>query len=197
MANIVAIIVAAGSASRMGEIKQLLPWKKTSLLGNAIEQVLKTSISSIVTVLGANYNLILGEIKNLDTEIIHHKNWKEGIGTSIAFGVNHIIEKPNTEAVLIMLADQPLIDSEYLDKLINNHLSNPSKITATQYHKNIGVPAIFPQKYLPQLSKLTGDSGAKNLLNDPKTSVLALDPGNKILDVDTPEDYKNLKARNH
>ena len=196
MANIQAIVVAAGSASRMGEIKQLLPWKKTTLLGNAIEQILKTEISSVLTVLGSNYDLIKTEIKNLETEVIHHKNWREGIGTSIACGINHIVEKKNAEAILIMLADQPLLDSKYLEKLIANYVSNPSKITATRYTNNIGVPAIFPAKYFEALSKLKGDSGAKNILNDPSIEVLVLDPEDKILDIDTPEDYKILKARN-
>jgi len=90
--NIAMVILAAGAASRMQAIKQLLPWKKTTLLGNAIEQGLQSNVDKVYVVLGANASKIKKQILNYPIQIIEHKNWQLGIGSSIACAINYFNE---------------------------------------------------------------------------------------------------------
>lgn len=192
MNGIAIIIVAAGSSSRMKSPKQLLALGNTTLLGNAIAQAKATAADEVFTVLGANFEAVRSSIQNYNATVVENKNWKNGLGSSIASGVDFIIGNRDYQAVMIMLGDQPLIDSNYLNELLATFKVDPSAITATKYTHSIGVPAVFPKEYFKELAGLNDDHGAKFLLNG-SNLVKVLDPGKKTIDVDTPEDYRYIQ----
>ena len=184
------LILAAGSSKRMGTAKQLLPYKKTTLLGWAISQAKQTKTSSIFCVLGANAANIKEKIKQHKIDIIFNTNFKNGLSSSIVAGINHLIAE-NFDAVLIMLADQPNVNSRYLNKLIITSEENPKKIIVSNYTDKIGVPAIFPKHYFNQLVNLKGDKGASLFLNNHVSETIKM-PLFNLIDIDTKEDYQNL-----
>ncbi|MGB0891820.1 MAG: nucleotidyltransferase family protein [Flavobacteriaceae bacterium] len=184
------LILAAGSSSRMGNPKQLLPYKNTTLLGNAIEQAQKSNTNAVFCVLGANAEIIKKSIEKNPIETIYNPNYKDGLSSSIVTGIDYLSDK-NFDAVLILLADQPKITSSFLNQLLKTSEENPSKIIACNYDKNIGVPAIFPKKYFVELLKLKGDKGAKEIINNHSSEIIKMASFN-LIDIDTKEDYKNL-----
>jgi molybdenum cofactor cytidylyltransferase len=109
MDKVAILILAAGNSSRMEDkIKQLLPWRQTTLLGHAIHEAKKLKAQAVYVVLGANAEIIKPTISEEDVLILEYKYWKQGIGTSIAFGVQQLVKENKYDAVLIQLADQPL-----------------------------------------------------------------------------------------
>ena len=192
-------MLAAGNSSRMGFPKQLLKWKNTTLLQHAINTVKEEDLEHIVLVLGANSKKIESNIDTNRTMVLINENWGKGLGNSIAFGVKHIMKSlPNIESVLIMLADQPLIDSNYLNRMLETHYLNPSNIICTFYQNNKnGVPAIFTKKQFQDLSLLNGDQGAKVLLEKYSKNVLSLNGKGIVADIDTLEGYEALYKKHH
>ena len=186
------LILAAGASKRMGTTKQLLPWKHTTLLGNTVEEALKTSVETVYVVIGANEVEIRKEVKKHHVEILFNVNWDQGLGTTIAFGMNHLLQltKP-PEAVLVLLADQPFLNCDYMERMLNSFRRN--KITATAYPNGNGVPAIFPKKYFSELIQLKGDKGAKTLLNNSEVNVIT-PPIDLLTDIDTMEVYRRCKG---
>lgn len=199
MSNIVSLILAAGQSKRFGSPKQLLKWKDSNLLEHAIQSVCESKVSKTFLVLGANYAQILKEVKTNHVEIVRNETWEKGLGNSIAFGVNHILKSnANIDGILLMLADQPLIDSEYLDSLINKFESDEEQIIASSYKNGKkGVPALFDKCYFKKLSNLKGDKGAKNLIGKYDKKVITLSAEQIIFDIDTKEDYKSLYQKHH
>lgn len=204
--NIAILILAAGASSRMGRTKQLLPWNDTTLLGNAIQNAAASNAGCVVVVLGANAKLIRKRIiqKNYPSnkiQIIENTEWQSGLGSSIACGTKSLLKThPHTEGILVMLADQPLIDTTYLNAMLtafekNGNNFEGSNGVATAYKNKAGVPALFPESYFEELAALHDDFGAKEIINRPKASFLVLEPGDKIRDIDTKSDYKNLINR--
>ncbi len=189
-----ALIPAAGASKRMPDnIKQLLPWKHTTLLGNAIEQV-RPLVDSIHVVLGAYSNEISRSLPE-DVHCTVHPNWEKGMGESIAFGVNRILKtKENANAILILIPDQPLIDTTYLEQLKTKfHSKKEIRIVATKYAENTyGIPAIFHKELFPQIQNLTGDSGAKGIIRSNLPIIAHVEPFGKEIDVDTMEAYERL-----
>ena len=171
------VILAAGASERMGTAKQLLAWGNNTLLGHTIETTLKTT-DDVYVVLGANYSVIKNEIIKFPVTIVRNKDWKSGLGKSIACAADHFLNlKPEVDGVLICLADQPFIDSDFLNTLIQNFTPNTDQILATSYKKDIfGVPVIFDKVYLSELSKLGDDKGAKVLLKKYASLVKAFKP---------------------
>lgn len=184
------LILSAGSSSRMGKPKQLLPFKNTTLLGNAIEQAKNSKADSVFCVLGSNAKIIEKEIEKSNSKIIYNPNFKDGLSSSIVAGVQHL--KNSFDNILVMLADQPNVDATYLNELIKTSKENPSKIISSNYQNNKGVPAVFPKIYFQQLLKLEGDKGAKEFLNNQSSNLIVVKNLINLVDIDTQEDYQNL-----
>ena len=196
--HIAVLIMAAGASKRMDGIKQLMPWKDSNFLLETIKTVQRSQANSLFVVLGSNAEFIMAQC-NLIKKGIHviiNPNWSNGLGDSIAYGVKVLLEQQhNLKGILICLADQPLLTSNYLDTLIYQSKKHPSKIIATNYEKKVGVPALFPKLLFKDLSELKGDSGAKELLNDGLKAIIALEAENQTIDVDTKDEYNQLLSK--
>lgn len=188
--NIAVLVLAAGKSSRMRQPKQLLGWKKTTLLNHAIDQA-KEVTQHVFAVLGAYKDTIEVSIPN-DVTIVFNPNWEQGMGTSIALGISELQNRYNFNAVLIMLADQPLLDSRYLYELKELFMKSECKIAATFYGKSNGVPAIFHNSVFDELIKLNQDYGAKKLMKKLTSDTKSLHPKGKEIDIDTFETYQEL-----
>ncbi|MEO9891183.1 nucleotidyltransferase family protein [Aurantibacter sp.] len=192
--DIAILILAAGESIRMGEPKQLLTWMGTTLLGNAINEAKMVSPEDVYVVLGGNFELIkeIDELKKVNS--IYNPNFKIGQGSSLSFGINCILDKGvGYKAILIMLCDQPLINSDYLNKLIYNFRINHKGIVATKYQKKAGVPAIFQNGYFDELCNISGDKGASHIISGNSSNCILISAGDNIIDIDTKEDYQMLK----
>lgn len=198
MLKLAVLILAAGNSSRMGVSKQLLKWKEANLLQHSVNTVSKVNTQNLV-VLGANYSKIKSEIEDENISVLCNQNWQKGLGNSIAFGINYIKEfLPLIDNVLIMLADQPLIDAAFLIQMIEIHKLNPKKIVCTSYQNDqSGVPAIFNKIYFEDLLQLNDDKGAKELLKKYSSDLISLDGAKVVQDIDTFDDYEDLYKQYH
>lgn len=193
------IILAAGASTRMGQPKQLLEFRGETLIRRVVKTALATECRPIVVVLGAFANEIQLEIKklgNVEIVVVENKDWQQGMSTSVKMGLETLLAaNPTLEAALFLLTDQPLLTTEYLLQLLPTVNCQLPTIVASFYNNRLGVPALFPKKYFNELLQLTGDQGARKLLELYKEEVHALSFPEGAFDVDTPEDYQNLLKR--
>ncbi|WP_442265540.1 nucleotidyltransferase family protein [Tenacibaculum sp. ZS6-P6] len=188
--KIAMLILAAGKASRMGSIKQLLPYKNSSILGAVLESGIKVFNSKdIYVVLGANARKIKENLPKYTVNFIINDEFTSGLSSSIYSGVK---ELSNYDAILIALGDQPKIDVTYIKEMVTLYQQNKEFIVASRYDGFNGVPAIFSKRFYPKLLNLTGDKGAKQLLNSELNFIKTVASSGKLLDIDTPEDYQKL-----
>ncbi|NIJ44026.1 molybdenum cofactor cytidylyltransferase [Wenyingzhuangia heitensis] len=193
--NTAFLILAAGASKRMGTPKQLLSFKTDVLLTHAIKQVLQVSTENVFVVLGANYKSILKKIRSLSVNVIEHKEWEKGIGSSIAFGVSQIQQTNKYKRVMLLLADQPNIKADDLQQILRHHFNNKNKITVTACYNYTGVPVVFEHYFFKELTLLSSDNGAKSILKKYESIVSDFLIEKEIVDIDTPEDYdKMLKS---
>lgn len=188
--RVATLILAAGNSKRMGTIKQLLPYKNTTLLEWTIQKASKLETEEVICVLGQNSELITSKISSVNITYIVNQNSPKGLSSSIIRGIEHIQNK-NYDGILIILGDQPKIPTFYLKNLLESFSDNPSKIISSNYGNKLGVPAIFPRKYYQELKNLKGDAGAKILLNNQRSISHTIE-SQFLIDIDTPEDYQKL-----
>ncbi|WP_190808688.1 NTP transferase domain-containing protein [Flagellimonas sp. S3867] len=189
--SIAVLILAAGASTRMnGMIKQLLPWGKTTLLENTVRHAKGVS-DSIYVVLGAQFEKILESV-SIDAEVIRNFNWESGMGSSVSYGLKHILEREKPDGVMLMVADQPLMDTAYLSQLIQDFTETESKIVATAYQNGAGVPAIFDNSLFSELKDLQAEFGARKIIKKYKEHVQLINPNGKEIDIDTREKYSQL-----
>jgi len=191
--KIAILILAAGESKRMHGIKQLLPWKNTTLLGNAIEQAIQSKGNAVYVVLGANADRISPTIADYQVQTIENKNWKNGLGNSIACGVDFVTKNQGSyDAILITLADQPILTADYYNLLIDNYVQNKAKIIASETNNLPSVPAIFDAVYFEKLSQLHQDQGAKEILITAQNEVYRLPATAILIDIDTQMEYEKV-----
>lgn len=187
--KIAILILAAGQSSRMKRTKQLLPIGNNTLLGTVIQHALNTKRTNVYCVLGAESEKIKSSIQKYNLSIIINREYKQGMSTSIKKGVEFIVDN-NYDGVFVILGDQPLIDTNYLNKVVETFNANPNKIVATKYSNVIGVPALFPKTYFNLLKNLSGDKGAREILNKNENLIALSTSG--LLDIDTKAQYDDF-----
>lgn len=186
------LILAAGNSSRFGEPKQLLYFKGKSLLRNVAEESLKTT-NLVVVVTGSKDPEISREIENLKVKIIENLNWSEGMGSSIQIGFKQLLDSfPTIENCIISVCDQPFIDNSVFIELIGMQKDSQKGIVASKYADTLGTPVLFTKKYFEKLSKISGQEGAKKLLQKFKDDIAEISFEKGAIDIDTQNDYQQL-----
>lgn len=191
MKEIVTLILAAGASRRMGKNKALLPWGNKTVLESLMDEAAASGPGEILVVTGA-YREAVMEILGPDAGfVLHNPGWEAGMGTSLAHGVREAERRcPGATALLVLLADQPLITRTYLRHIREEHQQFPNHIIASDYGGPAGVPALFPRRFWAGLREFSRDQGAKGLIRSHRAECRVLDPGLAILDIDTPEAYE-------
>ncbi|MBZ4041027.1 nucleotidyltransferase family protein [Flavobacterium hibisci] len=187
------VVLAAGNSKRMGQSKQLLPWKNSTLLGSVIENTCLVEAVEVFVVLGAYTNEIKEKIDLSRANILINENWQQGLGSSIALATAEINKKyPDINAILFVLADQPFISIHHLNTLLALHKKEKEAIVITRKEDYRGVPVLFPGKFFSELTLLINDEGAKQIINRNKSEVKEVITQDNIADIDTFESYSEL-----
>lgn len=186
------LLLAAGASARMGQSKQLLPYRGRTLLRHAAETAAATGCAPLVLVTGAVHEALAAEVAGLPFQVVHNPEWATGMASSIRAGLA-VTDAPS--AVLIMLADQPLVTPALLRQLIAQQQRTRAPIVAAAYGGDtLGVPAVFDHALLPELRQLQGAQGANKLILSKGSAVRMVSFPAGLLDVDTPEQYAALLA---
>jgi molybdenum cofactor cytidylyltransferase len=193
MTEIPILLLAAGSSTRMGQPKQLLPWGNTTLIEYQIQTLNKTG-NPVNVVLGSDSNLIIPVIENYKINIYINSNWESGMGSSVSMGISQIIRYfPKAEGVLITLLDQPLLTASYFEKILDTFQPGSQQIIVSHSTSGWrGVPVLFDQFYFKELSELKNDEGAKKIFQQYEKNVIVVDAGEILEDIDTPQAYELL-----
>ncbi|SMD45056.1 molybdenum cofactor cytidylyltransferase [Aquiflexum balticum DSM 16537] len=186
------IILAAGSSSRLGQPKQLLKYQGKTLIRRAIDTALECKSDASVLVIGANFELIKKEVQDTNVDIVINHVWETGMASGMQMGLNFLDNKIAPDQVILMLCDQPFVDSELLNNMIGKQTVTSKGIIACHYNGTFGVPALFTSKYFPELIELRGSEGAKKVIYAHLDDMEKMDFPNAAIDIDTPEDYLRL-----
>lgn len=186
------VILAAGKSSRLGQPKQLLPFKGKNLLTHVV-QVARQVSENVFVVIGSDKKRMEAEIKNETVDIVFNETWEEGMASSIRCGLTAVTAKvQDLNSVIFMVCDQPFVTTGLLQNLIREKEKSGKNIVASAYAEIAGTPVLFDKSVLPELMELQGDIGARKIIVKNKDRVATIDfPLGKV-DMDTAEDYKKL-----
>jgi molybdenum cofactor cytidylyltransferase len=185
-----AVILAAGASTRMGTPKQLLELEAKPLVVRAVEAALASPAWPVVVVLGAHEEQIRPALARLPVLIAENAAWSEGMASSIRTGVMTLGQFSRAiDAVVIALCDQPAFSAAVIAQLVAAQRTTGRSIVAAHYHGRNGAPALFMREHFPALTALTGEEGARALLNGDPSQIATVDLPALALDFDTPGDF--------
>lgn len=185
-----AIILAAGTSSRMGKPKQLLEVNGKCMLDHTIQAALNAGIGLPIVVLGANAKQIESQSALLSccTKVLNQQ-YHLGQSTSLIKGV---LSSPScSTAYIFLLADQPSVKGALIREMMNEFEKQKTDILYPVYQGQRGNPVIISSELRNQLLLSTGDTGAKFLFSNSALKIVSYPVDTKavITDIDTPEDF--------
>lgn len=186
---IAAIVLAAGFARRMGRQKLLLEFKGKPVVRWSVEATLP-HVGDCVVVTGEDDTAVRSALAGLQIRFVVNARPQDGQGSSIAAGAAAL--KPWAAGALVVLGDQPRTPAAVIPALLAAHARSGKPIVAPVYRGTRGTPVLFSSELFPELRVLTGDAGARALLERAERVDLVPFDVAMPADVDTPEDYARL-----
>lgn len=186
------ILLAAGESKRMGKPKLLLPLGGGTILEKTVDNILSSRVDEVIVVLGAEAQKIEKAITGKPVNIIFNPEYHQGMSTSLIAGLKQVSSQ--AQRVMVALSDQPLIEKDTYNKLINESLNSNKGITVPLYKTKRGNPIIFAINYKDELLSLKGDVGGREILRRHPDDILevAVDSGSIYINLNTTGDYRSV-----
>jgi len=187
---IFAVVLAAGASTRFGRTKQLEKFEGVSLAAGAVRKAESVCGELSVLVIGKDWQKVADTCAPLAGYFVINRDYEQGLASSIACGVRAVAE--SADAMLLMLADLPLVTTEHLTSLVNAWTKSPQTIVASAFEDTLGPPIVFPKADFDALMQLSGDRGARPIIDANKDRVQAIACEEAAFDIDYPEDLAGI-----
>lgn len=197
--RVAAIILAAGSSTRMGQPKQLLTWGEKPLLQHVVDIVSAVPVDQIVLVLGHHAQQILDTLHlsskppTPDVQVVVNPNPTKGLSSSMQTGLSAL--EDNVDAAIFILADQPVITPEIIAAIAERYRQTHAPVVVPAHHGRRGNPVLFARETLPALRQVRDDQGGRAILGQYEARIEQVEVGTDAIfqDIDTVEDYQRIQ----
>ncbi len=187
-----AILLAAGQSKRMvGENKLAKKIQGVPLIKHSVKNILASSVDELIIVLGYQKEIIEKLIdKNNKIKCVFNKDFESGMASSIKTGIDNLSDK--TEAFFICLGDMPMVNHDIYNQLIKS--KDNKEIIVPTYKGQQGNPVLFDKSMKETVMNITGDVGAKKILELNKDKILNLEINDQSITkgFNTQDDFSSL-----
>jgi CTP:molybdopterin cytidylyltransferase MocA/ADP-ribose pyrophosphatase YjhB (NUDIX family) len=190
--RIAAIVLAAGSSTRLGRPKQLLRVSGRPLLEHTLNVVRASTLQPRILVTGAHADAISSAVETRTFDVIHNPDHASGQASSLKAGIEHLAD--SVTGAVVVLGDQPLVPSWLLDELAARFDPEIHAAVRPRYADGPGNPVLLSRRLFPEIVALTGDIGARDVLRRHAGDVVEVDMSSRMApqDVDTDADFEQL-----
>jgi molybdenum cofactor cytidylyltransferase len=185
------LVLGAGASSRFGQPKQLLLYRGSTLLGWVIDQAERAAgLDEVIVVLGRAADEIREKVNFANAKVVENPVFGEGCASSYRAGIEAL--DPRSDAIMIILGDQPGVDPETIDRVADEWRQGDGQIALAAYQGRKGHPMLFARPLFGQLVELHGDKAAWKLV-DANPDLVRVIPFDRPFpeDIDTPEDFRH------
>lgn len=192
--RITAVILAAGKSSRMGSPKLSLAWGDRTILGQTAAHSQASLAHDVLLVTGHNAAAVAAVAAQMGVATVHNAAHAAGeMIVSLQTAVSHLDE--NIEAILVILGDQPLVETAVLNQLMLAFWHGDGEIIAPAFAGRRGNPVLIARTHFAELLALPPDAAPRHLLRRHPVTTIAIDSDSILQDVDDRESYERLKPK--
>jgi CTP:molybdopterin cytidylyltransferase MocA len=189
---IAGVVLAAGRSTRLGQPKQLLPYRGCPLLEWSLAAMAASSVDVTVVVLGHDAERVLQDVDLHGARVVYNARYAEGLSTSLQAALAAL--GPEVQTAVVAVGDQPLLGPDTIDALIAAYAATGAPIVAADYGDHQGTPLLLDRSVWPLAQQIRGDQGARALLRAHPDGVVTVPVASATAaDVDTWADYERLR----
>ncbi len=194
--RITAIVLAAGRSSRMGRPKQLLPWGDTTVLGRTIGNLQQSCVNEVVVISGYQAQEVEKVSAQLGVQTFFNELYASGGMISSVQTALRLLPD-NREAILVMLADQPMVEPAIIDRLIEAWSENKGELLAPVIGGRRGNPVLIGRRYFDELLSLPEGAAPRELIrrHNAELHLVEVKTDSILHDLDEIEDYKRWRPK--
>jgi len=195
-AGVAAVVLAAGSSTRMGENKLLLAVDGEALVRRAVRAAGQAGLAPVVVVLGHEAERVRRELDGLACRPVVNPAFAAGKGTSLQVGIAEVASATDAGAAVVLLADMPFVTAEMLAAVAERHARTGAPMVVSRYGDVNAPPMLYTRPLFAELLALPGEACGKEMVRRHKheAEVLAW-PEEALADVDVPDDLRRARAR--
>lgn len=188
------LILAAGTSSRLGQPKQLLPFGSSTILGHVVAEARSAhALDERIVIIGAASEAVRLQVDLAGVIVVENPEFGEGCAASYRTGLASIDAR--ADAVAVLLGDQPGVEATVIDRVVEAWRQEPTPISCAAYRGRPGHPLVFARALFPLLEALRGDKAAWKILDAHPDWIRSVPidrpaPG----DVNTWETYQALRT---
>jgi len=196
--SIAGIIMAAGLSRRFGGNKLLVPLAGKPLIVWTVEAALASRLNRVVVVLGHDHAAVGATIAGLvaagRVTTVVNEAYREGQSRSVIAGLDAV--RGRCSGAMFLVADQPLLTAGIIDALIAAHVRKATGICLPTHDGERRNPVIFAERFFPDILALTGDLGARAVIDAHPEAVtaVAFADDTPFRDIDRPKDLQAVGA---
>jgi molybdenum cofactor cytidylyltransferase len=183
------LVLAAGESKRMKQQKLLMDYHGESFIKNIVRKASTSEVDYTLVVLGSHSKEVYEEIQSYRVDSVYNPLFKEGMLSSIQCGFNSIPKK--VDAVIVLLGDQPMVETELINQLVNRYRKTREKIIIPVYQGERGHPVLIDVRLKDEIFSLDPGKGLRELMYSHLDEVyeLEVDSPNILKDIDNIDDY--------
>ncbi len=194
--RIAAVVLAAGTSSRMGGANKLLqPFGGKPMVRHAVEAALASPAAPIIVVTGHEAEKVEAALAGLDVTFVHNPGFASGQASSLKAGIEAL--PGDADGAVILLGDMPLVGSEIIGSLMAGFNPNEARAICVPVHAGRrGNPVLWGRRFFAEMKALDGDEGARRLLATHADQLREVEVGSDAIfrDFDTPESLRSASA---
>jgi molybdenum cofactor cytidylyltransferase len=191
--RIAAVVLAAGRASRMGTNKLVAELDGEPIVRRTVRAALGSRARPVIVVTGHEADAVTRALAGLEVRLVHNPDFADGMSTSLRVGV---AAAGTVDGALICLGDMPRLRPAHLDAVIDAfRAGDPAEIVVPTFDRKRGNPVLWPRCYFAEIAALSGDVGARALIDRHADHVrlVAIEDSAILVDVDTPAALAELR----
>ena len=193
---VAALVLAAGRSTRMGERNKLLcSVGGVPLVERAVNAACASRACQVMVVSGHQAEHIEAALAGRPVSFTHNPDYASGMASSLRRGLRAL--RTDIDAVLVLLADMPGISAVDIDRMIDAFDPAQPAVLVPEHEGRRGNPVLWPRRYFAEMAALSGDTGARGLLEQYAREVrtVPFDAPTIFADVDTPEALQALTRK--
>jgi molybdenum cofactor cytidylyltransferase len=192
-ARVAAVVLAAGSSTRMGRNKLLLDLGGETLVRRVVRAAVSAGVDQVVVVLGHEESSVRAALDGLPCAPVVNPDYAEGAGTSVRTGVREVAA--DADALVVVLADMPFVTAEMIAMLVQRYRETGAPLVASHYGHVQAPPTLYDSSLFEELLTIPDERGARQVVRRHQSEAVVIAwPESALRDIDLPADYEVARA---